>query len=110
MTGFPKKLKEKRKRLIKSIPNIEEIIRGTVFERYRKCGKKSCHCIKGKGHPMFCLGVTLSEGKTEQISLPKDLVAEVQRRIENYQQLCNILGEVCAINRQWVRLQRQKKR
>ena len=61
-----------------------QILRGTVLVRYIRCGKPGCHCVSGDGHKVTYLSVSLTEGKTEQISLPKALVPEVKQWVSNY--------------------------
>jgi hypothetical protein len=62
-------------RVMKTLPPLEEVLRGSVFVRSLRCGKPGCHCASGEGHRVAYLSVTHPGGRTEQISLPADLVA-----------------------------------
>jgi hypothetical protein len=43
--------------------SFAEIVRGSLVTRYRRCGKPTCHCVKGEGHgPAHYLVVTLKPG------------------------------------------------
>src|SRR2546429_3859949 len=65
-----KKLLEQRQILASELPPFAEIVRGSLVTRYRRCGKATCHCVRGPGHgPAHYLVVTLKAGKTEQILL-----------------------------------------
>jgi len=103
-----KRLIKQRNRLLQSLPSLDEVLRGSVFERRRRCGKSYCHCAHGEGHRTFYLTVTFSSGKTEQISLPQELVPMVRRWVKNYRQCEKILEDVSAINRKLIRAERKK--
>lgn len=98
-----KKLEARKNAIAASVPAFEEIVRGSLFERTIKCGKPSCHCAQGQGHPVTYLSVTLEGGKTVQITVPKDLVPQVQRWVDNYSALWSALEEISEVNRQLLR-------
>jgi hypothetical protein len=99
----------RRSALIQSLPSLEEVVRGSLFLRHRRCGNPSCHCAAGEGHPTFYLAVTLASGKTEQISLPRELVPAARQWVRNYRQVCRTLETVSAINRRWIREERRRR-
>ena len=92
-----------------SAPSLDEVMRGTLRERFVRCGRPGCHCQEGKGHgPFLYLSVTLGVGKTVQITIaPKDR-AIARRYVRNYQRLQRMLEKVSEINRESLR-QRLKK-
>lgn len=96
-------LRERRAHLIAQLPALDQVIRGSLFERTRRCGTPSCHCATGEGHATTYLGVTLGPGKTEQVTVPRDLVPVVRGWTENYQRLWSLLEEVSTINRELLR-------
>lgn len=90
--------------VIKRLPALTEITRGTLFERAVKCGKKNCRCAKeDEGHPVWYLSVGLIGGGTEQITVPKDLVGHVREWLENYGKVLEGIEKVSAINRNLLR-------
>ena len=103
-------LLDRRRRAVRSLPPFEEILRGTVLVRHIRCGKPGCHCVSGDGHKITYLSVTLAEGKTEQISLPKALVPVVKRWVSNYHAWRKAVEKVSAINRDLLREQRVEER
>ena len=104
------RLLDRRRRAVRSLPPLEEILRGTVLVRHIRCGKPGCHCVAGDGHKITYLSVTLAEGKTEQISLPKALVPVVKRWVSNYHAWRKAVEKVSAINRDLLREQRAEER
>jgi hypothetical protein len=98
-----KQLEIRRQRLRRVLPPLERVLRASLFERYRRCGKTTCHCAQGEGHRAFYLGVTFPGGKTEQISLPEDLVPVARGWIRNYDRLWQFIEDVSAVNRELLR-------
>jgi hypothetical protein len=103
------KLLKRLERLVARAPSLAEVMRGTLRERFVRCGKPGCHCQEGKGHgPFLYLSVTLGVGKTIQITIaPKDR-GTARRYVRNYQRLQRMLEEVSEVNREFLR-QRLKK-
>ncbi len=75
--------------------------------RWLRCGKPGCHCAQGEGHRATYFCVTLSGGKTEQISLPAELLPQVERGIATYHAWWAAVEELSALNREEIRRQRQ---
>jgi hypothetical protein len=98
------KLLARRDRILAMLPPFTEIIRGSVFERSIRCGKPSCRCAEGSGHQVTYLGVTFPGGRTEQVTVPKDLVPAVRRWVANYLSWWRGIEEVSVINRRLLRL------
>ena len=93
----------RRARLLRSLPPLEEILGGSLFERRRRCGNPSCHCAKEDGHPTVYLGVRLPSGRIEQLSLISERVPLAKKWAANYKRLLKIIDEISSINRQWFR-------
>lgn len=106
MKGSDRRLLERRQRLARQVPPLEEILRGTVRTRELRCGKPGCHCASGPGHLATYLTVSFAAGRTEQISLPAALVAQAEEWIANYQAWWNTVEAVSAINRELLRRRR----
>jgi hypothetical protein len=75
-----------------------------------RCGKASCHCARGAGHQAAYLSVTFRGGRTEQISLPKHLLAVARRWVSNYARWWRAVERISAINRELLRAQRMAPR
>jgi len=43
-------LRKRRHQLLRALPPIEQIVRGSLIETYKRCGRPSCHCVDGPGH------------------------------------------------------------
>lgn len=96
-------LEARKREIAASLPSLSEIVRGSLFERMVKCGKASCRCARGHGHPTTYLSVSLKRGKTLQITVPKKLVPQVRDWVQNYADLGSALEEISGVNRQLLR-------
>lgn len=86
------------KKIAALAPNI---LRGSLIERYKRCGKIGCKCVKGIGHgPKFYLSVTTPKQKPQQDYIPQDYQEQVKKYLENHRKLRDILEEICNINRE----------
>jgi hypothetical protein len=101
-----KRLIDQRRRALRALPSLEEIVRGSVVERRLRCGKSGCRCSRGALHAATYLSVTFAGGRTEQISLRADLVPLARRWVANYQAWWKAVERISAINRQLLRAQR----
>jgi hypothetical protein len=98
------RLLERRQRVLSGLPPFEELMRGSVFERSIRCGKPTCRCASGTGHPATYLSATFAGGRTQQITVPRPLVPAVRRWVANYLRWWRAIERVSAINRQLLRL------
>ena len=82
--------------LVQSLLSDKPMIKGSVYELKRKCGKSGCKCTKGALHS--CMVLSASEkGRTRLKVIPDGLLAEVQIKVKRYKKLRHTrarLGEV----------------
>ena len=91
-----------RERLLSQLPNLEEVLRGSLVTRYRRCGRANCHCARkgDRGHgPAYYLMVTIAPGKTVQVYIPKEQKREVEVWIKNFRRTREILERISTANR-----------
>jgi hypothetical protein len=83
---------------------------GSLALAHVRCGKPTCHCVQGQGHPQWTLTFMI-EGKKRVEHIPQAWVAEVQGRVGAGRQFRDALAEVFTINAQLLVLRkRQRKR
>ena len=100
----PASLLLRRAKVPKALPPLEELLRGSFLQREIRCGKPTCRCAKGAGHPILYLTVTFPGGRTQQVTVPRDLARTVQLWIRNYRRWWEAIEEVSAINRRLLQL------
>ena len=97
-------LRRRRKSLLRQLPPLEAVLRGSLIERYKRCGKPGCKCAQGPGHgPKYYLSVSRSGARPEMDYVPQQQHAQVQQYLANYRRTREILEQVCAINRELLR-------
>ena len=100
-----RQLDRERRRIGRELPAIHELLRASLFERSRRCGKPNCRCADpdDAGHLVVCVSLALPEGKSAQVSLGRELVPVAQRWIENYQRWLAAIERISAINHELLR-------
>lgn len=82
--------------LIEPLFSDRPVIKGTVYELRRRCGKPGCRCARGELHGRMV--VSASEGgKTRLQVIPRGFLVEVQAKVRRYQELRRVrarLGEI----------------
>jgi len=88
-------LKNERKELIKKVSrSSQKMLRGTLARKKIRCGNVNCRCAKGNPHEAFALVYTNKQGKTENVFIPKKLVAEVELAVNCYNDFKNDVNEI----------------
>lgn len=88
-----------RNRLRKQIVEHLEVIRGTIVESHRRCGKPNCRCQKGHLHGPYHLLTWSEEGRTMTRHIPRSKVKETQRRVANYRKIRETLQKLGEVER-----------
>ena len=57
------------------------LLRGSLVEMRRTCGKKGCRCQQGQKHPALCLAIRWG-GQRKMIYIPHALEETVRRWVE----------------------------
>jgi hypothetical protein len=102
---FVARLTELREELVRAMPPLEQIIRGSLSETYKRCGRSNCHCNSGPGHgPKRYLSTVARTGEPPLLGyVPNATYPQVGKFFANYRQLQEMLNEICAINAELLR-------
>jgi hypothetical protein len=94
-------LRKRRQSLLQQLPSLTEILRGSLIERYKPCGKPGCKCADGPGHgPKYYLSVSYPGLRPRMDYVPQEFYDQTAEFLANYQRAREILEEICEINRQ----------
>jgi hypothetical protein len=97
-------LRRRRRRLLRDMPSLDRILRGSLVERYKRCGNPGCHCADGRGHgPKVYLSVSVSGQRPQMDYVPNAKTDDVRALVDNFNKARDILNEVCAINTELLR-------
>ncbi len=91
---------DKRKTKLRSLLKEDiGMIRGSLIERYMRCGKAGCKCNDGERHGPF-YSLTFTEGdKRKNIYVVKDKAEEVREGIKAYKRAKKAIASVGDMNR-----------
>ena len=95
-----------RQKLVGKLPITGELLRGSLLERTIRHTKDCPKCARGEGHQVFVVTVTYAGGRTRQISVRHERVAEVRRWLSNYQELKEAIEAICELNHDLLRPER----
>ena len=98
-------LRKRRHQLVCGLPPIEQIVRGSLMETYKRCGRPNCHCAEGPGHgPKRYLSTIARTGERPRLGyVPNSAYAQVAEFLANFRKLQETLIEICAINAELLR-------
>ena len=82
---------------------------GSLALSHSRCGKLSCHCADGKGHPVWSLTFML-DGQKHVERVPPDWVDSARLRVEQARQFKEAVAEIFTANAQLLALQRDQSR
>ena len=97
-------LKRRRRQLLRKLPSLEEVLRGSLVERYLRCGNPNCKCANGPGHgPKYYLSVSYP-GRSPRMDYIRQAEFErVSEHLANYTQIREILEQISQINHELLR-------
>jgi len=103
------RLRQRKFELVRRFHLPEDLLPGSLSLSHLRCGKPTCHCAEGSGHPVWSL-TFMVRGKKRVQHIPKDWVEDVRRRVEAGREFQDALREVLAANAQLLVLARQQRR
>jgi len=98
-------LLRRRKTLVQQVATLEPLVlRGSLIERYKRCGHPGCICQQGKGHgPKYYLSVSQAGGRPEMDYVPEEYSQQVSDYLQNFHKVRQMLEQICNINRELLR-------
>lgn len=101
------RLRQKKFATIRSLQVPEDALPGSLALCHTRCGKSTCHCVKGEGHPVWKL-TYMHDGKKVVERIPAEWAEEVRRRVEAGRQFRDAVTEVFNANAQLLVLLRRQ--
>jgi len=97
-------LRKRRDTLLRQLPPLQAILRGSLIERYKRCGKPGCKCADGPGHgPKYYLSVSYPGVRPQMDYVPQESYALAEEFLANYHRVREVLEAICEINRELMR-------
>ena len=92
------RLRQRRAALLQQLHGLPNLMRGTVYEPERKCGRASCSCATGgPRHTTVRLNVTLG-GRTRTRYVRQGERAAIEVMVAAYQRLWALVDELTEVN------------
>jgi len=101
------RLRQKKYELLRKFGFPEDLLPGSLVLTHRRCGKPTCHCASGEGHPICYLGF-MAHGQHRVERIPKDWVDDVRRRVDAGRAFQDALREVLTANAELLVLWRKQ--
>ena len=91
------------KQLVEPFFSDRPVIKGTVYELRRRCGKPGCKCAQGDLHARMVVSAS-EKGKTQLRVIPRGFLVEARQKVGRYQELRRIRTRLVAIHREMLRV------
>lgn len=101
------RLRKRKYDLVRKYGIPENLLPGSLSLTHRRCGKPTCHCAAGEGHPMWSL-TFMVEGKKRVERIPDAWVTQLRPLVKGGRLFKEALAEVLAANAQLLALWRRE--
>jgi hypothetical protein len=101
------RLRQRKHQSVRRYGIPENAVGGSLALTHRRCGKPTCHCATGKGHPMWSL-TFMVDGKKRVERIPDEWVEEIRPLVEQGREVKTAAAEVLAANAQLIALLRKQ--
>lgn len=101
------RLRQRKFALVRQFQIPEDLLPGSLSQTRRRCGKPTCHCASGDGHPIWYL-TFMVDGQKHVERIPEEWVDEVGRLVDQGREFKRAVAEVFAANAQLLVLWRRQ--
>src|ERR1700731_5098079 len=92
-------LRRRRAQLLRQMPALDTLLRGSLIERYKRCGKPGCKCADGPGHgPKYYLSVSYPGSRPQMDYVSQESHAQIAEFVANYHRAREILERISESN------------
>jgi hypothetical protein len=97
MKPSPARLRQRKRLLVSRLHLPPDALPGSLSLTHRRCGKPSCHCADGQGHPLWSLTFMVG-GKKRVEPIPPQWVDVVRQRVDRGRQFKEAVAELFVLN------------
>lgn len=101
------RLRQRKYALLRRFQIPPDALPGSLSLIHRRCGKPTCHCAQGQGHPVWRLAFMVA-GKQRVEWIPPEWVEQIRPLVEQGREFKDAVAEVFASNAQLLTLWRQQ--
>lgn len=103
------RLRQRKWALLRRLKVPPEALPGSLALTHRRCGKPTCHCATGQGHPLWSLTFMVN-GQKRVERIPEDWVEQVRRRVTEGRAFKEAVAEVFTANALLLAIERTQRR
>ncbi len=96
-------LADEVRQLVDPLLSDKPVIKGSVYELKRKCGKPGCKCAQGELHRSMVVSAS-EKGKTKLRVIPQGSLVEVERKVRRYQKLRRVRTRLVEVHKKILRI------
>jgi len=105
---YASQLRRRARLLLARFRVPDDALPGSLSLSSRRCGKPSCHCVHGDGHPLWTL-TFMSGGKKRVETIPAEWLDAVRPRVEAGRHFKDAAAELLLINAELLVLARKQR-
>ena len=98
-----RRLSDELRQLINPSFSDKPVIKGSVYELKRKCGKPGCKCAQGQLHSRMVVSAS-EKGKTILRVIPHCFLVGVQAKVRRYQELRRARTRLVEVHRKMIQV------
>jgi len=91
-------LADEVRQLVDPFLSDKPVIKGSVYELKRKCGKPDCKCAQGELHRSMVVSAS-EKGKTKLRVIPRGSLVEVESKVKRYQKLRRVRTRLVEVHK-----------
>jgi hypothetical protein len=103
------RLRQRKWAVLRRLKVPPEALPGSLALTHRRCGKPTCHCATGQGHPLWSL-TFMVDGQKHVERIPAEWVDAVRRRVDEGRAFKAAVAEVLVANARLLVLERTQRR
>src|ERR1700738_524108 len=105
--GPAARLRQRKYALVRDLKIPPDALPGSLALTHSRCGKPTCRCAKGEGHPLWSL-TFMVDGKKRVERIPDEWVEQIRPLVEQGREFKDAVAEVFAANAQLLAVWRRQ--
>ena len=92
-------LEQQRQKAITFLLNPKDMVSGSIYSTYKKCGNKKCRCAKGELHGPFNYISKRVDGKTILTFVRRADESKITKEAKNYREYIKVIATLNKIDK-----------
>lgn len=91
-------LEQQRQKKLAYLLNPKDMIAGSIYRAYKKCGNKNCRCAEGKLHGPFSYLSRKEDGITKLTFVRRADEDSIEKHAKNYRKYTKAVADLSKLN------------